>query len=201
MGRAVDYQVLGEATETTTRTTHAFALIEKSLHDACLEREAIECLAIGLGPGSYTGIRAAIALAQGWQLARPVKLLGISSAECLAAEAQQKEIFGTVNIVIDAQRNELYLARYEVSRDHFREISPLALVTIDAVRAHVAAGESVVGPEATRWFDSARILFPTAATLGRLAADRTDFVPGEKLEPIYLRETNFVKAPPPRTVL
>jgi hypothetical protein len=31
-----------------------------------------------------------------------------------------------------------------------------------------------------------------------LALDRTDFVAGEKLEPIYLRPTSFVKAPPPR---
>jgi len=34
--------------------------------------------------------------------------------------------------------------------------------------------------------------------LARLAGGRTDFVPGENLEPIYLRETNFVKAPPTR---
>ncbi len=34
-----------------------------------------------------------------------------------------------------------------------------------------------------------------------MAASRTDFLPGEKLEPIYLRETAFVKAPPPRSPL
>jgi tRNA threonylcarbamoyl adenosine modification protein YeaZ len=188
--------VRGEATETATRATHAFALIEKALGDAGVEREEIECVAIGIGPGSYTGIRSAIALAQGWQLARPVKLLGISSAECLAAEAQAKEIFGTVNIVIDAQRNELYLARYEVTREHIREVSPLSLVA--AANVDLRPGDQVIGPDATRWFKSGKILFPNAATIGRLAAGRNDFIPGEKLEPIYLRETNFVKAPPPR---
>ena len=50
-------------------------------------------------------------MAQGWQLARGVKLLGVSSAECLAAQAQAEKIFGRVNVVIDAQRNEFYLAR------------------------------------------------------------------------------------------
>ena len=45
-----------------------------------------------------------------------------------------------------------------------------------------------------------RTLFPRAATLGRFALRRTDFVSGEKLEPIYLRPTQFVKAPPPRVV-
>ena len=48
-------------------------------------REAIEAIAVGLGPGSYTGIRAAIALAQGWQLAREVKTLGVSSVAAMAA--------------------------------------------------------------------------------------------------------------------
>ena len=165
-----------------------------------MEREEIECLAIGIGPGSYTGIRAAIALAQGWQLARPVKLLGISSAECLAAEAQANGFFGTVNVVIDAQRNELYLARYEITRDHYREVTALALATPETVRARLSAGDHIVGPEATRWFDTGKILSPNAATLARLAAGRTNFLPGEKLEPIYLRETNFVKAPPPRVL-
>jgi hypothetical protein len=36
--------------------------------------------------------------------------------------------------------------------------------------------------------------------VGQLASQRTDFVPGERLEPIYLRETRFVKAPPPRII-
>ena len=191
-------KVLGEAVETATRSTHAFALIEKALHDARIEREEIECLAIGLGPGSYHGIRSAIALAQGWQLARPVKLLGISSAECIAAEAQAKGSFGSASVVIDAQRNELYLARYDITPEHIREISPLSLVA--AASFCLRPGEIIVGPESIRWFNSGRILFPTAATLGLLAASNTDFVPGEKLEPIYFRETNFVKAPPPRVL-
>jgi len=188
--------------ETATRSTHAFALIEKALRDAAIEREEIECLAVGLGPGSYTGIRSAIALAQGWQLARPVKLLGISSAECLAAEAQRSGILGTINVVIDAQRNELYLARYEIAPGHFREITPLTIVAAEVTRRtlQLAPDDLVIGPEATRWFDTGKILFPNAATLGRLASDRSNFIPGEKMEPIYLRETNFVRARPARVL-
>ena len=71
---------LAEAVEQTGgRGTNAFGLIEKALADAKIAREEIELIAVGLGPGSYTGIRAAIAVAQGWQLARGTKLLGVSS--------------------------------------------------------------------------------------------------------------------------
>jgi hypothetical protein len=42
------------------------------------------------------------------------------------------------------------------------------------------------------------MLFPRAAAIGQLAQGRRDFIAGEKLEPIYLREARFVKAPPAR---
>jgi tRNA threonylcarbamoyl adenosine modification protein YeaZ len=194
----VDGQTRGTATEFATRETPAFRMIESALREAGLEREDIECLAIGLGPGSYTGIRAAIALAQGWQSARPIKLLGIGSAECLALSAQNKGWFGKVDFVIDAQRNEFYLAGYEISESARREIEPLRLATRAQVDARLAAGAVLTGPGAGRWFAGGRNLVPTAADLGKIATGRTDFVVGEKLEPIYLRETNYVKAPPPR---
>jgi tRNA threonylcarbamoyl adenosine modification protein YeaZ len=193
-----------QVTEVVESRSHAnapFTMIEDALGEAKLEREQIECLVVGLGPGSYTGIRAAISIAQGWQLARPVKILGISSAECIAAQARADGVTGRVDVVIDAQREELYLAAYEFTRDSHREIEPLKIVTMAAAKQPVEAGNTLVGPEVSRWFASGKIVFPRAATLGRLALDRTNFLPGEKLEPIYLRETNFVKAPPPRVML
>jgi tRNA threonylcarbamoyl adenosine modification protein YeaZ len=166
-----------------------------------LEREDIECLAIGVGPGSYTGIRAAISIAQGWQLVREdVRLLGLSSVECLASQAQAEALHGRVNFVIDAQRNEFYLATYELEAAGARVIEPLRLAVFSEVAARVEAGQAIIGPEANRWFPTARLLFPDAGALAKLAAGRTDFVSGESLEPIYLRETSFVKAPPRRVL-
>src|SRR5262245_3857875 len=75
-----------------------FGMIDQALRNASLEREQIECVAVGLGPGSYTGIRAAIALAQGWQLARAVKLLGVGTDEALAEQARAQGISGRVNV-------------------------------------------------------------------------------------------------------
>lgn len=191
---------LGEAIETGGRSTNALGLVEDALRQAPLEREQIGCVAVGLGPGSYNGLRLAIALAQGWQLARPVKLLGISTVECLASQAQAEGISGRVEIVIDAQRNELYLAGYELGTQLRREIEPLRLATLAEGQARQQTGAMLIGPEVTKWFPKGRVLFPRAASLGQLARDRTDFVAGEQMEPIYLRETRFVKAPPPRII-
>jgi tRNA threonylcarbamoyl adenosine modification protein YeaZ len=189
-----------EVIDTSPRSTKALGLVEDALIAAQLDRAQIECLVVGLGPGSYNSIRSAIALAQGWQLASGVNLLGIRSAECLAAQAQAEGIGGRVHVVIDAQRGEFYLAGYELSPEAWREVEPLRLATRAEVNACIQAGGRLIGPEADTLLPGSRVLFPRAATLGQLALGRTDFVPGEALVPIYLRQTQFVKAPPPRIV-
>jgi tRNA threonylcarbamoyladenosine biosynthesis protein TsaB len=192
--------VRGRAVETGGRTARAFTLIERALAEAKLERESIECLAIGLGPGSYAGIRAAIALAQGWQIARPIRLLGLSSVECLAAQAQAAKLSGRVNILLDAQRGEFCFAAYDIDAGERRVIVPLHLATAEEAHAKSTEGELLVEPHVLARFPRGRVMHPDAATLGLLSTTRTDFVVGDKLEPIYLRETAFAKAPPPRII-
>lgn len=187
--------LVAEAFEQTSgRGTGAFGLIEQVLAAGGVSRDAIEVIVVGLGPGSYTGIRAAIAVAQGWQLARATKLLGVSSLQSLAAEAQAQGIFGRVNLAVDAQRGEFYFSTWEISGRECLEVSPLRIVPAAEIRGRRESGENCIGPEMER------LVFPSAATVAGLASGRADFLPGEKLAPVYLRETNFVKAPAGRTV-
>jgi len=182
---ARDGMVLAEAAaQSGKRGTDAFRLIEQVLHEGRVAREEITVIAVGLGPGSY----AAIAVAQGWQLARGTKLLGVSSMESLAAQARAEQIFGRVNLAIDAQRGEYYLAEWEISTVGCVETSPLKIVPAAEIMARKDADENCLGPEMERR------LYPSAAAVAVLAAGRTDFLPGERLEPVYLRETSFVKA-------
>lgn len=185
--------VLSEAVaQTGGRATDALGLIEKVLAEGKVSREEIEAVAVGLGPGSYTGVRAAIAVAQGWQLARGIPLLGVGSMEALAAQAQAENIFGRVNLLVDAQRGEFYLAEWEISAETRVQVCPLRIVTAAEMAVRRDAREQFIGPAA------AKVIYPEAAMVARLAGERPDFVPGECLEPIYLRETTFLKAPAPR---
>jgi tRNA threonylcarbamoyladenosine biosynthesis protein TsaB len=193
--------VLGTASESGATSVRALALVENALRAARLEREAIDGVAVGLGPGSYTGIRVAISLAQGWQLARPVRLRGLSSVECLAEQARVEGLTGRVTILLDAQRGELYVAGYEIGTATRRELEPLRLATWEEVEPRLRLPGTVLGPEVTRWWPRGRKLCPSAAALGVLASTRADDDPGEQLEPIYLRAVNFVKAPAPRLVI
>jgi len=191
-------KAISEVVETGGRNTAAFAMVEKALAGAGVEREQIDVLAVGLGPGSYTGIRSAIAIAEGWQLARAIRLAGVSSVEAIAAQAQAEEIHGAVNVVIDAQRGEIYHTRFEISKTVIRETVPLRIIAPEQLQP--SGNEVIVGPQATRWFQSGKIVFPQAKRIGQIVSDRGGTAPGGTVEPIYLRETNFVKAPPPRTI-
>lgn len=178
------------------RHTPVFHLIEEALARAGLEREAIDTVAVGLGPGSYTGIRLAIAVAQGWQLAREVRLVGLSSMEGLARRAVEAGWEGSVSFGIDAQRREFYLARYDLGAGGPRNIEPLRLVGAEEIKARLARGEVVAGPELGRGGVGGRELFPDALTLARMVSEKAANALGEPLEPIYFRATNFVKVSP-----
>ena len=122
------------ATVTTDNLkTSPLTLIDKVLQKARLDRATIEVVALGIGPGSYTGIRSAIATAQGWQLARNINLLPISSAEVLAATARANGQHGETHLLIDAQRNEYYHATWNLTDESQTETAPLRIIDMEAV--------------------------------------------------------------------
>ncbi len=183
--------------ENAPRDTPLFGMVEDVLRQSDLPREAVEVIVLGLGPGSYTGIRSAIAAAQGWALARPVALLGVSSVEAMAIQALAAGLRGPVGIVLDAQRGEFYLAGYDLQADGPILVEPLGLSSRAEVTARAAAGWALAGPELETLGLAGTKITPAAGTLARLAVGRTGFTAPEHLEPIYLRPLAFVKTPTP----
>jgi tRNA threonylcarbamoyladenosine biosynthesis protein TsaB len=179
----------GEAVVTGGRGVAAFGMIEKVLTGAGLEREQIDTIAVGLGPGSYTGIRAAIALAEGWKIVRDINLIGVSSVEAIVSVAQAEKISGPVSVVVNAQREEFYCATYDITETGWTEVAALKILSRAEV-LEVSQGRLIIGPEAAK-FTNGRLLFPNAVAVAKLATGRPQ---NDRLEPIYLRETSFVKA-------
>jgi tRNA threonylcarbamoyladenosine biosynthesis protein TsaB len=186
--------LLAQVVETGGRAARACAMIEQALRECGADRQNINRIAIGIGPGSYNGIRAAIAFAQGWQLSRGLPLTAVSSVHCLAAQAQSEGLTGKVAIVIDAQRQEFYLAVFDLTADRRQEIEPLRLASRAQVESTAQAGNLLLGPDASRWFPQARALYPSAEMAGKLAIEKGENTPGHLIEPVYLRQPEFVKA-------
>jgi len=189
---------MATAHEASGRATRAFRLITAALRDAGWEREVLDLIAVGIGPGSYHGIRAAIAIAEGWALARKTRQVGVSSVAALALQWSREHVDGRFAVAVDAQRGEFYRADYLAEAGVAREVQPLRLVKAAEIESALRAGETVCGPDVTGRFGGAQEAFPDARAVGCLVFEAPDTTASAPLEPIYLRETAFVKARPAR---
>jgi tRNA threonylcarbamoyladenosine biosynthesis protein TsaB len=188
VGRAGE--LLAEVTHLGTVNTPVFALIAEALRQASVKREQVGQLVVGVGPGSYTGVRIAISAAQGWQLATGATCVGVNSLENLARSVTDRLL-----LAVDAQRGEFASAWAEAGR----LLEPIRLRSKDELLGRLGQGEWVGGPDLERLLPGARPLFPTAAGALALAVNAVA-VPAETLAPSYLREASFVKAPPTREI-
>ena len=186
-------RLLAEQIVTEGRGTRALSLIESTLDHSELGKLQIDCIAVGVGPGSYTGIRSAIALTQGWQLALGVKVLGINSLEAMAKGEQAAGRRGEITLLVGAHRGQFYLAKFDLADEGIRNIESLRLVKRAEYELLIDSRSTVIGPAVSN-------NFPAAEHVGRLAIGRSDFIEASKLEPVYLLPVDYAKAPPQRQI-
>jgi tRNA threonylcarbamoyladenosine biosynthesis protein TsaB len=166
-----DGEVLGE------RTSRAVTLLEDVdalLRQAGTHTRDVEALAVGIGPGSFTGVRIGLSTARGLALALDIPVAGISTLAALAAGAP-----GAVP-VIDARRREVFVPGRAVAPGEL-EVEPGRMyVGSGAVRYRdaLASAGGEIPP------DSDERHLPRARFHAQLARD---FGPAELVEPLYLR--------------
>ena len=94
-------------------------LINEALLESKLTIKEIEAIAVGKGPGSYTGLRIGVSAAKGLCFANDIPLISINSLEILA---QSMDIdSGLIIPMIDARRMEVYAAIYDKNHNTVRE--------------------------------------------------------------------------------
>lgn len=156
------------------------------LDDAAVSPSSIERVICGAGPGSFTSLRIAGAIAKGIALAAACPLVPVSSLALLVA-SREPFVPGRYLAAIDALRGEHYVALYEVSGEGIvRPLSVESRVPSNDVLGRAAALDAVViGPSR----EGAAHVDPRAAGAARLAGliDSTSAVDLASWEPSYGR--------------
>lgn len=168
------------------------------LADAGIGRSALDAVAVGRGPGAFTGVRLAVSIAQGIALGLGRPAIGISTLAALALQGE-----GRVLAAIDARMGEVYAGAFAVAEGDARPLqaecvcAPAAVGLPDdaahwqGVGTGFAAGEAALQRQLRDRL--ARVdadALPRAADVARLAAHafaRGEAVAPERLQPAYLR--------------
>lgn len=128
-----------QASERPHHTSDALALAAGLLDTAGLDWRDLDAIAVGLGPGTFTGLRVGVATARGLAQSLAVPLIGVSSLRALALPAlavsahggahggEQLDAQSPVLAVLDARRGEAFLAAYGRGEGMLELVEPQVL--------------------------------------------------------------------------
>ena len=179
----------------STHSSLLLPMLMGLLHEAGSTLAAVDAIAFGAGPGSFTGVRIACSVAQGLGFARGLPLVPVVTLKALAEEAGHAQVLAC----LDARMGELYLAAYERANGQWRTVLRPMLARPDALPAlsgrwHASgSGLKVHAAALNLAYDLASCdaaAFPRAraiAALGARALAAGKFVAAEAAAPLYLR--------------
>jgi tRNA threonylcarbamoyladenosine biosynthesis protein TsaB len=198
IGRAGE--LLGETTF-SARATHSETVLPEvdRLLVRCGETPgAVGAVVVGAGPGSFTGVRIAAALAKGLCAARDASLFAYSSLEAVAAGTG---LAGRTCVLFDARREEVYAAAWDQAPPARPVLDPIAASLDDVLKrledggTWCFAGDGALRHRRRLESAGARVLhalhaYPRAAALlelARAAPERGRVARPEDWEPTYVR--------------
>lgn len=172
---------------------HLAPAIERVLEQAGATPKDLTRIAVGVGPGPFTGLRVGLVTARTMGFALGIPVAGVCSLDILAHEYAGKA--GHFIVAADARRKEVYWASYEQNR---RVGDPKVDRPADVPNADdTTIGEGgLLYPDA--FPNAIAPYFPRASVLAEGVANNSfELLPPE---PLYLRRPDAVEAHPPKRV-
>ncbi len=177
-------------------------MVEELLAQADLKLAQLDAIVMDRGPGSFTGVRIGVSVAQGLAFAAELPVISISSLAALAQAAFQREGCEQALAVIDARMGEVYWGYYQFSEGRMRLLGDEAVSPVAAIKQQagdwlaIGSGCQTYRDELSslagvRCIESDEEDYPRAASL--LALARFDWVnknllSAEQAQPVYLRD-------------
>ncbi len=110
------------------------------LRQGGIELAQLQAIAFGQGPGAFTGLRTACAVAQGLALGASLPLLPVDSLLLVAegVRVEQRQAPADIDVVMDARMGEVYAGRYCWAAGRWQAVVAPALLTLQALHARWA---------------------------------------------------------------
>ncbi|MEG3758685.1 tRNA (adenosine(37)-N6)-threonylcarbamoyltransferase complex dimerization subunit type 1 TsaB [Pseudoalteromonas carrageenovora] len=190
-------------------------LIDELLSKANCKLKDLDVIGFGQGPGSFTGVRISVAIAQGLAYSTNLPLVGVSTLAIMAQQAFEQNGSANVYPAIDARMGEIYFAQYKVNNNLMQLVNQECVIKPELLNAdyisdneqnYVAVGTGFkTYPDALNNFDNVSInsdiTLPDARFM--LALVDAEFLAGNSVkasdaQPKYVRDTVTWKKLPGR---
>lgn len=191
--------ILGEIT-INNRTTHSemiMKMIDTLLDISKVDRKKIEKIAVGIGPGSFTGIRIGVAVAKGLAYSLDIPIVGVNELEILASNYSGD---GKIISMIDARKERVFYGIYKRENGKLKDLDIKGADSLEEVlkgedEKVVCIGDGaivnrekiveILGEKVEILDDYLNI--PRATILAKLGEEREDNI--YTLEPVYLAKS------------
>lgn len=193
-----------------THTQRILPMVDELLSQAGISLKEVDVLGFGRGPGSFTGVRVGVGIAQGLAMGAELPVVPVSNLLAMAEAAYQQQGATEVVALIDARMNEVYFAQFSRSEKGWQTLVAEQVCSPEKAIAQIQAARqpTVVG---TGWaaylqfsaanlplvvsditLPSARFMLP----LVQQAAAQGKTQSAMEIEPVYLRnEVTWQKLP------
>jgi tRNA threonylcarbamoyladenosine biosynthesis protein TsaB len=104
----------------------------------------LDRIAVTVGPGAFTGVRVGLAFAKGLRLATGAAILGVTTLECLAAQAARAAPGRAVGVAIDAKRGEVYAQAFDAAVVPLTDAAAVAVERAASAFRHALASRFVL---------------------------------------------------------
>ncbi|MDO8525569.1 MAG: tRNA (adenosine(37)-N6)-threonylcarbamoyltransferase complex dimerization subunit type 1 TsaB [Candidatus Omnitrophota bacterium] len=170
-------------------------MIDRLLKKARVKLEAIDCFAISIGPGSFTGLRIGAVTVKGFSYALNKPIVTVPTLDVIARNV--KGFKGIICPVLDARKNKVYACLYKSDGKNVNKISKYLLLPAKELIEKTAGYDKIVflgdgycsSEQRSCESRTSRHWHPKAEVVARLGAEYyrgKRFVTAEDLEPMYL---------------
>ncbi len=188
-------------------------MVRSVLQEAGVTLEELDALAFGRGPGSFTGVRIGIGMAQGLAFGADLPMIGVSTLEAMAQASHRVTGATHVSCAIDARMSEVYWGRYsQVAENQWQAVDAECVIPPAQLAEQLTRDDESWTQAGTGWDAypeelaklniatvKGEVLYPEAQDIARLAKVKfanSEITAADLSEPTYLRDNVAWKKQP-----